>query len=189
MRRLIQDFPEARTCPSDTLRALREIEPATEVLYLGPSPKGGRWMLAKVEPTADRRRGAASAIAGLLRIPQKKRTLAWARRMALARAKYQGLVPRFIYECVEPGSAIVENVRHAYYDNLNTHDGEAFALYDAEETARRAALEADLTDRARANAAHSYAFIRSHSVSRSPAEAAGQDTRSSVRHIHPIPAA
>lgn len=189
MRRLIQDFPEARTCPADTLRALRAIEPTTEVIYLGPSPKGGRWLLARVEPSSERRAGAAKAIAGLLRIPHRRRDLGWSRRLWLARAKYQGLVPRYIYECVEPGSAIVENVRHAYYDNLNTRDGEAFAAYDAAEAAERAANEADLTNKHRAHEAHSYAFTRSHAVTRSYQAAGDVDTRSSVRTTHPIPAA
>lgn len=159
------------------------------MIYLGPSVKGGRWLLARVEPSSVRRAGAAKAIAGLLRVPSKRRDRTWARRMWLARAKYQGLVPRYIYECVEPGNAIVENVRHAYYDNLNTRDGEAFALYDAEEQARQQALEADLVDGARARAAHSYAFTRSHAVTRSYQDAGDVDTRSSVRTTHPVPAA
>lgn len=190
MRRLITDFPEARTCPSGTLRALRAIDPATEVLYLGPSPKGGRWALGRVVPSAPLRSRAMKNLRILARMPEPRRDLRWARRVWLERAKYQGFQQRYVYECDVPGSAIVENVRHAYYDNLRTREMEHVTQLEQQEYDESQARERDLIDKHRAHEAHHYAFSRSHAITRSYTEAGDVDTRSSVRTIHsPTPAA
>lgn len=172
MKRLVTDFPESRTVPPWTLRALREIDPNAEVLYLGPSPKGGRWLLGTVDQTDNRLRArAAKALRVLGRVHPRKRDIAWARRYWLERAKYQGFRSRYVYECAEPAGYIVENVRHAFYDNQRTREQDVLASYVQEEDRRREAAERDLADKHRAHEAHRYAFTRSHRVTDSYSKA------------------
>lgn len=185
MRRLIPDFPEVRSVPSWTLRALRAIDPNAEMLYLGPSPKGGRWALGTVEP--DNRElylRAVNALRILARMPQQRRDIRWTRRVRLEKAKLHGFRLRFVYECVEPGSAIVENVRLAYYDHLRTSEDDVIAEIERQEAADRLVRENDLTDPGRAREAHRYAFTQSHApgISLTPV-----DRVKSGRVRHPIP--
>lgn len=184
MRRLIHDFPEARTCPAHTLRALREIDPAAEVLYLGPCARGGKWALGHVEANVPLRARAVKNLRILNRMPMQRRDREWSRRVRMEQAKYQGFRTRFVYECDVPGSFVIENVRHAYYDNLRTREMEHVADLEAREYEASVARERDLADKHRAHEAHHYAFTRSHAVTRrdvAPMKAG--------RLRHPIPAA
>ena len=179
---LVQDFPEVRTCPSDTLRALRAYDPTVDVLYLGPSPKGGRWLMGSVRSDAITHRTAARVLASLAKVPGHRRDVAWYRRVRLAQVGLQGFKGRAIYECVEPDARMVRDLKYTAWLNEHESDAEFEASMDAEREALQRANLADLTDSARAHAAHQYAFTRSHAVTR-------QDDRSHrssvVRDITP----
>ena len=182
----MQDFPEARTCSPDTLLRLRVFDPNADVLYLGPSPLGGRWVLGTVEPTEPRRITACKKMQGLLRIPAKKRTIGWYRRYWLANAARQGFKARSVFEAPEPDGVLVNQVALAWWDHRHTSDSEFFQQMDTADAAEKARLEADLTDRGRANEAWRYAFTKSHWVGGSLTPT---PRPSSVRVQHPIPPA
>jgi hypothetical protein len=185
LRRLVQDFPEVRSVPTWTLRALREIDPNAEMLYLGPSPRGGRWALGTMEPSnRELYVRAVKALSILARMPANRRDIRWTRRVRLEKAKLQGFRMRFVYECAEPGSAIVENVRHAHYDHLRTSDDDVLQAIEAQEAFDGEVRERDLTDPGRAREAHRYAFTQSHApgISLTPARVVP-----SSRTAHPLP--
>lgn len=163
---LVQDFPEVRTCPADTLRALREYDPTLDVLYLGPSPKGGRWMLGSVRPDSAHRATAEKVLATLQRVPSHRRGIEWYRRYRMAVVARQGFKGRAIYECPEPDARLVRDIRYTIWRNTHESDAEYEASLDAEREAEQRAAHADLTDRARANEAWRYGFTRSHAVTR-----------------------
>lgn len=184
MKRLIRDFPEARTVPSDVLRALREIDPDTEVLYLGPR----RWMLGKVhaEPTEVRARqqrmgDARVKLARDIR-GKKVRDREWHRRQWFARAMQQGFEGIHEWHDEELTSSHVERFRAARYLNENLR-ADALAEFDRQEDARRLADLTDLTDPARATDAWRYAFTLTPRL-----QALAPKVRSGFTK-HPLPAA
>ena len=166
MLRLVQDFPEVRTCPSDTLRALREVDPTIDVLYLGPSPSGGRWMLGSVRHDRSHRLAAARKLEVLQKVPVWKRGIAWFRYYRLAQVALQGFKGRAIYDCVEPDARMVRDIRYTAWLNEHESDAEFEASLDAEREAKQKAAEADLVDAGRARDAWRYGFTRSHAVTR-----------------------
>ena len=183
MLRLVRDFPEARSVRSDVLRAFREIDPHAEVLYLGPR----RWMLGRVHVDRPHRR-AKMEVMGDNRIKlarehagKRERDRTWYARQWFAKAMQQGFEGLHEWHADEITHEHVERFRAASYINENVRNA-AMAQFDAEDEARRAADEADLTDKHRAHDAHRYAFTRSHAVSASY----GMNTKSSViRDITP----
>lgn len=183
MKRLIQDFPEARTVPADVLRALREIDPQTEVLYLGPR----RWMLGTVhtEPTEIRARqqrmGDARVKLGR-EIRKVTRGREWHRRQWFARAMQQGFEGIHEWHDEELTSSHVERFRAARYLNENLR-ADALAEFDRQEEARRLADLKDLTDPARASDAWRYAFTLTPTL-----QSTTQRVRSGFTK-HPLPAA
>lgn len=164
MRRLIQDFPEARHVSPETLAALRAIDPTTDVLYLGPSPKGGRWLVGTVVPDARLRRMAEQTLASLHRIPREKRGVAWARRHWMAHAQRQGFRSVQLYECVEPGGQIVFDLQRADWLHRHRSENEFWQEIDDAQSADAERTRAELTDKHRADDAWQYAFTRSHSL-------------------------
>lgn len=181
MTNRVQDFPQARTCPVDTLRRLRAFDPNADVLYLGPSPLGGMWALGTMEPSEPMRIRACKALASLLRIPRHKRNHRWAQRYWMAQAQRQGFRTRSVFHAPEPDGALVNRVAFAQWDHHHTSDSEFFQQMDNADAEERARLEADLTDSARAREAWRYTFTRSHAVGISPT---AEPRRSSVRTRH-----
>jgi hypothetical protein len=163
---LVQDFPEVRTCPVDTLRALRVYDPSIDVLYLGPSPKGGRWMLGSVRHDSAHRATAAKVLANLQRVASHRRGIEWFRRYRMAKAAMQGFKGRAIYECVEPDARMVRDIKYTAWVNQHESDDEFEQSIDAEREQQQRANLADLTDPHRAYDAHRYAFTRSHAATR-----------------------
>lgn len=182
MLRLVRDFPEARSVRPDVLRAFREIDPQIEVLHLGPR----RWMLGRVHDGSEagarqRRMGDARVKLARQFSGKRLRDRTWHERQWFARAMQQGFEGLHEWTADELTHEHVERFRACSYLQQNLRS-DALAQFDAEAEAKRAADEADLTDKHRAHDAHRYAFTRSHAVT---AKYDVQTRSSVVRDITP----
>jgi len=64
------EFPAERVAPEGVTLRLREIDPATELVYLG----AGEWALGSVQPSEDRKRRAEEIVAEQLALPEEQQS-------------------------------------------------------------------------------------------------------------------
>lgn len=180
MRSIFADFPLARSCPVGVLRRVREIEPTADVLYLGPR----QWLVGPVKPDTRARGSQIPVLQNLFRIPPKKRSASWHRRVTMARAKALGFRPALVHEHNDADGELVEDFRAATQQLRS----DFLAQMDAEEHAHKAMLEADLADPGRAREAWKYAFTRSHAPG-APIQSVRRIPSTTTVHRTPTPAA
>lgn len=176
VRSVFADFPLVRTCPPDTLRRVREIDPRADVLYVRPR----EWWVGHVRPDRARRVDASTTLASLFRIPQKRRGPSWHTKVTVARAKALGFRPVLQHTHNDADGELVEDFRAA----VRQLGDDYLAQFDAEQAAEHAALERDLADPGRAREAHRYAFTQSHMPS-APLRPVDRVQAGRVRHVIP----
>jgi hypothetical protein len=103
------DLSAARYAPVEILRALRAVDPAYDIHYLGD----GRWVVGRVAPNIDRRLMGAKMKKHILRNPNLPRYFS---RLRVAELAMEGLGIVEIYKFKgEPTDQIVQDVRQREY--------------------------------------------------------------------------
>lgn len=129
------ETPTPRGEPSDVAARLREVDPATTLVYLGL----GQWLLGSVQPHAYRRQLADRLIANQFRLPVEERrpgVVVWGRML---RAGLRAIA-LYTEEEVNSGYAVLDFRRREW--NWRNRPDEAF-----EETLARVSDERDIEER------------------------------------------
>lgn len=186
---LMVDVPVMREAPPELLSALQAIDP--NIIVAGMCRD--RWLVAYLsDDPADRARGRrllANTKRALAAIEAKNpgrdfRTVPRMRdRLIASSVKALGVKGARVYQSQYPHTALVAQVRDNDFYQRHTTEEEFWKQYQQVEEEAKAAVEAELTDDARARDAWRYAFTLNHSpgirtIASLPAH------RSSVRTVH-----
>lgn len=165
MRSAFADLPLVRECPLDVLARVREIDPRADVLFLPPNGRDGHlWLVGHVRENTLTRGSQETVLASLHRIPRRKRTRAWHRKVLMCRARQRGFRPIVANPRNDADGTLVEHFRFAVHEIQRA--GDYLAEFDRQDEAYRAELEADLADSARSRDWFRYMRTQSHSVTR-----------------------
>ena len=158
----------SRIAPPHVLNGLRALDPVSDLIYLG----SGKWMLALLKPSSERRIQASRMLDRLdqeIKHGTSRSAESIRQRARFALLVYAGYQVIDTYEIQgAPDSSIVHDYARALW--MLRHKSEAEQMRDAIESAeKRQAQEAahkDLMDEGRHKDAWRYAFTRSHAVTR-----------------------
>jgi len=180
--------PTSRLAPEPILTALRDVDPAAELLYLGQ----GHWALGRCRPTPERYTAAMKMLASAWASARHGafEEASWYRRLRFARAVREGFAQMEAYhppdcDCPnvtahtrldrgEPDARIVRDFRRAIWRWRRDTQGRDFErrMRQADE-ARKAAIRAEYADPARARAAdrwmrHPVSIVKPRTTPTSP---------------------
>ena len=179
------DFPQARECPVDVRRALRALDPTSELVYLGPR----HWMVGRVRPNQHVRKIAEQMLddAGNVLSVRARNAPSRRLRIALAMLGLQGFRPVAEYHTTDVDGRVVKDFAESQWRMLHTSDNDVQRGWDAEADAVRSANRKELGSVERGREAHRVAFSSNFGVAVPSRRSLTQPTRSGFQTIKTLP--
>ena len=146
-------FPQAREAPSHVRRGLRDLDPTSEVVYLGPR----QWMVGRVRPNVLAYKQAVDMLdnADTMSVRASDTTSRRA-RVAFALLALQGFRPVEQYTLRDLDSRVVRDFQISQWKMLHIRDMELLDSLDEPEREARELAHRELTSYDRAKDAHRY---------------------------------